>query len=122
MEESGDLIRRISVFANTTNIDPKRCNGFLDELMMSEQKFDHLKAQITSQAQRFARATVTALLQLEQSFGEQQDVLRSKMYSTEKNFARTKNACSFFLFSYLNDSLQKTEKSPRTIARNVTMK
>ena len=106
-EESGELVRQITVMLDQQLNSPsneKESSSFIDQFMVQLQEFDHINNQVTSQKQRLGRiASVNNVV--EQTICHQQDLLRARMQSLERNFVRTKYTCAIFLSSFLNDQL-----------------
>jgi hypothetical protein len=79
----------------------KECGAFIDQLIVQEQQFDYLVNQIGGQLQRLERTPFFDETPMDISISRQQDALRSKMKTSERNFTNTKYNCSVHLSSSL---------------------
>ena len=104
-EESGELVRKITVVLNQQAISSsheKESGKFIDLFMVQHQEFDYITNQINSQQSRLEKTHVMPGEPVESPISQKQDSLRAKMQTIERNFLRAKYNCSVFLSSFLN--------------------
>ena len=104
--ELRESVRQIGVLLDLQIINAaneKASGELIDQLMVQEQQFDHISNHLLSQQQRLERTTFYPGKSTDEPIGQHQDSIRSKIRTAERNFLRTKYACSIFLSSFLGD-------------------
>lgn len=103
--ESGDFERRLAQALGARAADEgleKEGGAMLDLFLVQHQRFDHLHKQIETQQHRLGQNIPGMHTAIENPFIYQQNSLRSRMQSVEKEFIRTKYNGYLFLCSILN--------------------
>ena len=104
--ESGDFERRLSQALKSREsgeLLEKEGGALLDLFLVQHQRFDHLHHQIESQQHRLGQNVPGMESAIENPIVYQQNSLRSRMQSVEKEFIRTKYNGYLFLCSVLKD-------------------
>lgn len=105
-ETLGESVRQLAMLVNynlITGSAEVECGAFTDQLMVQEQQFDFLSGLIVDQKHRLHRALHTPDAPIENHVCEQQESIRSKMKTAERNFIRSKYNCSFFIASFFGE-------------------
>lgn len=100
--EVNELLPQLNVMLSFPLIslhDLKAGNAFIDQLMVQEQRFDHVRHYFEQQAQRLEYA-FTSPDELEPSVIALQESCRAKMKAYEVAFIRTKYDCCVFLSGF----------------------
>lgn len=100
--ELNELLTLLNVLLNFPLVslpDSKAGNAFIDQLMVQEQQFDHVRQHFDQQAQRLKNAIISAD-KLESSTLTIQQNCRMKMKTYELAFVKTKYNCSIFLAGF----------------------
>lgn len=79
-------------------------NALIDQLLVQEQRFDHVRHHFEHQAQRFERA-ITSADELEPAVVAQQERFRSKMKNYEIAFIKTKYDCLVLISRFFQPTL-----------------
>ncbi len=104
--ESGSFERRLAAVSGHKRATPdleKESGELLDLFLVQHQQFDFLQKQIESQQHRLSHAVRSNDKPVEIPISSQQNTLRSKMQSIEKEFNRTKYNGYSFLSSFLEN-------------------
>lgn len=88
--------------------DAKEQNAFIDQLLVQEQQFDFIVNLIASQRHRMERIFALGSAAGDSSIASQQEVLRSKMKSNERNFLNTRYNCSSYISDLYNEDTVDT--------------
>jgi hypothetical protein len=105
-EESGDFERRLAQALRSREADEgleKEGSALLDLFLVQHQRFDHLHKQIENQQHRLDGNVPGQTVAIANPFTYEQNSLRSRMQSVEKEFIRTKYNGYLFLCSILKD-------------------
>jgi len=100
--ELNELVTQLNVllsFPLLSSQDSKAGNAFIDQLMVQDQRFDHVHHHFEHQAQRLEHA-FTSSDELEHSVVELQESCRIKMKAYEVAFTKTKYGCFDFLSGF----------------------
>jgi hypothetical protein len=100
--ELHELLTQLNVLLNFPLVSlpvAKTANALIDQLMVQEQRFDHVRHHFEHQAQRFEHA-ITSPDKLESAIIARQERCRSKMKIYELAFIKTKYDCSLFLSGF----------------------
>lgn len=100
--ELNELLAQLNVMLSFPLVslpDLKNCNALIDQLMVQEQRFDHVSHHFEHQAQRLERA-LTSHDSLEPSVVALQESCRNKMKSYEVTFVKTKYDSFVFLSGF----------------------
>jgi hypothetical protein len=107
--ELHELLTQLHVLLNFPLVslpDTKTAQALIDQLMVQEQRFDHIRHHFQQQTQRIGHAIASPL---EPDVSGPQEGYRSKMKTYELAFIRTKYDCSFFLSGFFQPAQMHVE-------------
>lgn len=96
------LLTQLNVVLNFPVVslpDSKAGNAFSDQLMVQEQRFDHIRHHFEQQARRLEHA-IASPDNLETLLVDHQESCRTKMRIYELGFIKTKYDCTVFLSAF----------------------
>jgi len=99
--ESEAFVQRISAMLHGQGLisagDEKEMNAFIDQFAVQQQEFDHLSNQVKAQKLKLEATNAASGSADDAQTNQRHDVLRSHMLKAERNFMKSKYACSAFL-------------------------
>ena len=109
--ESGELMRAVSVFSDShpsSDFD-KESEKLIDQFLVHEQKLDHLINLIDVQRIRLGHITPIDKESVDLAVCSQQQLIRTRMHHSERDFVRLKYNCASFIAEMLQEQVGQPE-------------